>query len=177
MFGRKKRQAERAFAYQTIDAKYTLVEHCRAEILDGAWFEDGSFPDGQQALERYLTYLETTDNVVYLTVNSLGPSMNQRAELAASHILEIVTRPPMPGFASPAYLAHNNLLRDLFDRNLLNEEESDLKAADSTLAFGFTRTCDPRYFPTLEGLVQQTAVTCALAAGWVTSPFRSQLTP
>ena len=176
MFGRKKRQdAERAFAYQTIDAKFTLVESCLDEIRHGVWFEDGTFPKGRDALEAYLRYLTVTENVVYLTVNSLSPALNQKAQVAASQVLEIVAGPTIPGLGSPAYLASNNTLRELFGTDPFAEDETDLRAADSTLALGFIRTCDPQRFPTLDGLGQQAVVACALAAGWIQSPQRRPL--
>lgn len=175
MFGRKRRAQERAFAHQTIDAKHALIERCRAEILQSAWFEDGSFSAGQRALESYLDYLASTENVVYLTVNTLSPSMHNKAQLAASTMMDIVSRPTIPGLGSPAYLAANNMLRDLFDIDPFDETESDVRAADSTLAFGFAQSCNPKYFPTFEGLAQHTAVACALAAGWIQSPTRRSL--
>lgn len=176
MFGRKmRRDAERAFAYQTIDAKYSLIDSCRAEILNGGWFDDGAFPEGRRALESYLNYIAVTENVVYLTVNSLSPDLHQRAQLAATQILEIVCGPTIPGLGSASYLAGNNTLRELFGTDPFGDDETALRAADSTLTFGFIRTCSPEDFRTLDELMQQAAVACALAGGWIQSSQRRLL--
>ena len=69
MFGRKKK---RQFASQTITDKYALASEVRNEIHSGVWLEDGDHPAAKSAVAAYLQRIETTDDIVFLTLNSLS---------------------------------------------------------------------------------------------------------
>lgn len=183
MFGRRRREQQQAmgqarnFAWQTINAKQGLIRSAQTEITSGLWFENGQHPSGRAALENYLEYLISTDDVVFLTVNSLPDHLRARAESVAPSILQTLTYPHSAiGLGgNPAYYAHNELQRDLFGVDPFSTHEGDREAADATIAMGFMRACADAANTPDDVFAQTVVVACTLGAGWVASVYRGNL--
>lgn len=175
MFGRKKKVQ---FATQTITDKYALAREVRNEIENGVWLEDGEHPAAKTALMSYLQRIETTDDIVFLTVNSLSPDLRARAEAVAPSLIETLAYPhsALGLGGSPAYYAHNAMLRDLFGVDFMDGVESDQRAADEVVTMGLMRYAQQQVDLGLdERAAQSVVVAVTLGAGWLQSPERSRL--
>lgn len=171
MFGKRKRQ----FAAQTINSKFGLMDGIRGEIFDSFYFEGGNYDEGKVAVERFVARIENTENIVFLTVNSLSPSLRQKAEDLVPSLLQTLTY-NAPGMASPAYYAGNEIRRKLFGSDPFADEESNVVAADSAVAAGLMRFAGSQIAMGLnEESVQTVVVGVTLAAGWLESPERAML--
>jgi len=175
MFGRKKKVQ---FASQTIVDKYALVAAVRDEADSGVWFEEGEHPAAKAAVTAYLQHIESTEDIVYLTVNSLAPDLRARAEMVAPSLIETLAYPhsALGLGGSPAYYAHNAMLRDLFGVDFMDSVESDQRAADETITMGLMRYAQQQVDRGLdERTAQSVVVAVTLGAGWLQSPERSRL--
>lgn len=175
MFGRKKKMQ---FATQTISDKYALAAAVRSEIEDGVWFEDGSHPAAKAAVAAYVQRIETTDDVIFLTVNSLSPDLRARAETVTPSLIETLAYPhsALGLGGSPAYYAHNAMLRDLFGVDFMDGVESHQRAADEVVTMGLMRYAQQQVDRGLdERAAQSVVVAVTLGAGWLQSPERSRL--
>ncbi len=176
MFGRKKKKQ---FAVQTITDKYALASEVRNEIHSGVWLEDGNHPAAKSAVAAYLERIETTDDIVFLTVNSLSPDLRARAESVAPGLIETLCYPhsALGLGGSPSYYAHNAMLRDLFDVDFMDGVESDQRAADETVTMGLMRYAEQQVSQGLDDRTAQSVVVAVtLGAGWLQSPERARLT-
>lgn len=176
MFGRKKKMQ---FASQTITDKYALMAAVRQEAAEGVWFEEGEYPAGKDAVTAYLTRMESTEDIVYTTVNSLSPELRMRAEAVTPSIIETLAfhRDLIGLGGSPEYYAHNALLRDLFNVGLGDGTVTDQNAADETVTMGLMRYARQQLAVGLdERALQSVVVAVTLAAGWFQSPERGRLT-
>jgi hypothetical protein len=63
------------FAAPTVDDKYELMASVSAEIRDGFWFENGPYRLGRAGLESFIQRIKNTENIVFLTVNSMPPGL------------------------------------------------------------------------------------------------------
>ena len=181
MFGRKKKEMQQMqqFAMGTINAKYGIVDAIVNEVNTGFWFEDGQHPAGKKAVLAYCSYIADTEDVVFLTVNSLSPELGSRAEKAASDAMEgIQYNIAMDSDAAAAYRTHNGLLRDLIGVDPFGGAETDRFAADATLCIGAMRHCvaiTNRPGVTMGEFAQTVSVACTLLAGWVNTAGRQKL--
>lgn len=175
MFGRKKKVQ---FATQTIDDKFGLAAAVRNEVETGVWLEEGGHPAAKVAVGAYLQRIESTDNVVYLTVNSLAPDLRARAEAVVPSLIETLTYPhgAIGLGGSAAYYAHNAMLRDLFHVDFMDAVESDERAADETITMGLMTYAHQQLQRGLdEQTMQSVVIAVTLAAGWLQSPERAGL--
>ena len=175
VFGKKKKVQ---FAARTVDDKYELMASVSAEIRDGFWFENGQYQLGRVNLESFIRRIENTDNIVYLTVNSMPPNLRAIAENVAPDLIETLSYPhgSIGLGGNPAYYAHNALLRDMFGVDITDASESDLRAADSTFTMGVMSYAGQRVDSGLnEQTAQSVVVAVTLSAGWAMSPERAQL--
>lgn len=169
----------RKFARQTVLDKWNLFSAVRHEIEVSAWFESGDYEQAKLALNRYVTRLESTENVVYVTVNSLSRETRSRSEAIGPKIIEtLAPRWRAAGLPSnPAYLAHNSLLVDLFGYQITNMPLTNLSVADEVITQGLmnfaAQLLDP---PPTERGIQTAIIALTLAAGWLESQERSSLT-
>jgi hypothetical protein len=171
MFGKKKRQ----FAAQTINSKFGLMNGVRDAISQSVYFEDNQHAQGKRALEQFVNRIESTDNIIFITVNSLSPALRLRAENLVPSLLSTLTY-NAPGMASPAYYAGNEICRELFGLDPFIEEESDLVAADVAVTSGLMRFAGSQVaFGLSEESAQTVVVGVTLAAGWLESSERAQL--
>lgn len=181
MFGRKKKEMRQAqqFAMGTINAKYGIVDSIISEVTTGVWFEDDDHPAGKQAVLAYCSYVADTEDVVFLTVNSLSAELRARAESAASDAIEgIQYNISTDSDSAAAYRAHNGLLRDLIGVDPFGGAETDRFAADATICLGAMRYCaaiTSRPGVTMDEFAHTVTVACALIAGWVPTAGRQRL--
>lgn len=175
MFGRKKKVQ---FATQTIDDKFRLAAAVRNEIETGVWLAEGQHPAAKAEVSAYLQRIESTDNVIYLTVNSLTSDLRARAEAVAPSLIDTLTYPhgAIGLGGSPAYYAHNAMLRDLFHVDFVDGTESDQRAADETITMGLMAYAQQQLERGLdERSMQSVVIAVTLAAGWLQSPERARL--
>lgn len=175
MFGRRKKMQ---FASQTIMNKYALIAAVRDEADTSVWLEEGEHPAAKSAVSAYLQRIESTEDVVYLTVNSLAPEIRARAEAVTPSLIETLAfhRDPIGLGGNPAYYAHNAMLRDLFGVDFMDDVESDQRVADETVTMGLMRYSHQQLSTGLdERALQSVVVAITLAAGWLQSSERAQL--
>ncbi len=183
MFGRKRRAQEAAFADQTVDYKYGLMDAIEGELTRLIEFDGGARPASRQALRDYCSQVRRTDNVVFNTLNSLPLDIQARAKNAAGNAVE--SRDYNTSAGSPlaqtarqaAYLAHNGLIGDLFETDFMGEK-TDQTAADDAFAMGamvFATSLFDQPGRTMLDLNHCVSVGCILGAGWMSSPQRRRL--
>ena len=178
VFGKKKKVK---FAARTIDDKYELMAAVSAEIKDSYWFENGKYQLGRVGLESFIHRIENTENIVFLTVNSMPPNLRAVAEDLGDELIETLSHTPYPIYPgypanSADYYAHNALLRDMFGVDIADISENDLFAADDTFTMGVMRHAGHRVDSGLnEHTAQSVVVAVTLSAGWAMSPERAQL--
>jgi hypothetical protein len=171
MFGKKKRQ----FAAQTINSKYGLMDGVSDAVQRSVYFEENQHPQGKAAVECFVARIESTENIVFLTVNSLSAGLRQRAENLVPSLLQTLTY-SAPGMASPAYYAGIEIRRELFSSDPFNESASNVVAADDAISSGLMRFAGSQVAMGLsEESAQTVVVAVTLAAGWFESPEREQL--
>ena len=128
---------------------------------------------------QFVKRIESTDDVIFLTVNSLPPNVRERAENLAPSLLDTLMYDPpdLRGvLAPPAYLAANELTRELLGSDPFSEEESDLRAADDAVASGLMRFAGSQVaFGLSEASMHTVDIGVTLAAGWLESSERVQL--
>lgn len=177
MFGRR-HKAQREFAQRTIDDKVSLMNAVLVEASTGVWFEEGDFPRGRAAVESYAQRILTTEDIVFLTVNSLPSDVRARAESTAPELLGTLSYPQSGEFgASPAYYAGNNLFQSLMGGDIgLSAPETDQSIADQAISHGLMRgSYDAMRTMDQEAWMQNVVVATTLAAGWLISPERAKL--
>jgi hypothetical protein len=174
MFGRRR---ARRVATQTIDDTHGLVSAVLRDIEGSVWFEDGEFLRGKKAVTKFISRVGLTDNVIFLTLNSLSPRIRELTETITPDILQALVYPPDAiGLNRPAYYAKNCLLEKMFDVDVANVAEIDLSAADQAISWGLMGYAEDQLTRGVnERAMQSVVVAVTLAAGWLESPERAGL--
>jgi len=175
MFWRNKK---RRFAAHTVADKFQLLSAVRYEVDDSIWFEDGKFRNAIAPLEAFVSRMESTEDVIFSTVNSLSPETRAVAEQLASYLVEtLAPRFVVRGLpTNPAYTAHSVILRDLFGYDIISDSTTTLEVADDIVTQGLMNFAALRFNDGVDERALQTLVVAlTLAAGWLESPERMNL--
>jgi hypothetical protein len=155
-----------------------LLSAIRYEIDDSTWFEDGQFRNAIDPVEAFVSRMESTEDVIFSTVNSLSIETRDVAEQLASYLVQtLAPRFVIRGLPSnPAYTAHNVILRDLFGYDIVSESITTLRVADDIVTQGLMNFAALRFTDNVDERALQTLVIAlTLAAGWLESPERRTL--